>query len=299
MRKLLGLFMVAILALTAISGAILAQDTDTDTPAEASTWLGIAVEENDGQVVIVRVMPQSPATEALMVDDVIVAFDGTEVTSAAELSELVQAAEVGATATLDLLRDGEEVSAEVTLGSAPAQVMGRGPRPDAPPMEALEPLDAAQRLLQADLAETDNGFEVVNVLASRNPFSLEIGDIVTTINGQDATALDLQTLRESLRDDMRNAETPALNVIVERDGDQVTLTPAEGMGFGFGGGRGPQGGPMGPGGDHGGPNGGGGHGPQGGPNGGNGAPPPPQGGGNGGNDAPPAPQDAPAAGAAI
>ncbi|MBC7809882.1 MAG: PDZ domain-containing protein [Burkholderiales bacterium] len=281
MRKLTKIGIAATLAISTIGGAIFAQDTETTeaTAPEAAAWLGVAVAETDGQVVIVRVLPQSPAVEELLVDDVIVAFDGTDVASASELSELVQAAEPGDTATLDLLREGEEVSADVTLGSTPVRVVGGGNRPLQAEMAALEPLDAAQRLLQADLAEADGGFEVTNVLTSHNPFALEIGDVVATINGQDITALDLQTLR----DGMRNAETPGLNVTVERGGAEVTLTPAEGMGFGFGGGRGFGGG--------------GGRGPQGGPGGnqngggrdGNGAPPPPPDGQNGGNDAPPAP----------
>ena len=115
-----------------IGGGVLAQDTsaDTDTAAveTATAWLGIAVAETDGQVVVVRVMPQSPAIEALLVDDVIVAFDGTEIASAAELSELVQAAQPDDSVTLDVLRDGEEVSFDVTLGTAPQRGMGgRGP----------------------------------------------------------------------------------------------------------------------------------------------------------------------------
>src|SRR5262245_58410943 len=132
MRKLIGISMVAMFALSGVSGAIFAQDTQTETApnvtsAETRAWLGIAVVEEDAQVIVARVQPESPASAAeLLEGDVIVAFDGTDIATASELGELVQSAAPGDTATLDLLRDGEEVSTDITLGSAPERGFGRG-----------------------------------------------------------------------------------------------------------------------------------------------------------------------------
>jgi putative serine protease PepD len=52
--------------------------------------------------------------------DVIVAFDGTPVTSEAELQSAVDSKKPGDTASITVLRDGERVTVEVTLGTRPS-----------------------------------------------------------------------------------------------------------------------------------------------------------------------------------
>jgi serine protease Do len=227
MRKFIVIGVMIFAALTAAVNVIFAQDSsDTTTTA----WLGVALAESDNQVVIARVQPDSPAdTAGLLADDVIVSFNGEAISSASDLSDAVKAAASGDTATIEILRDGESQTVEVTLGSAPVRVprglFGRGFD------EAVDPLTMAERLLHADLETADGGYTVVDVLAISNPFSLEEGDIVTALNGQNITELDLSTLRDT----MQGMDQPALTLSVTRAGEEIALeSDMLGRGFGFG-----------------------------------------------------------------
>jgi PDZ domain-containing secreted protein len=232
MRKSIVLVLVVV-ALAVSAGVIFAQDTATS----AKAWLGVAVVESDSQVTIARVQTGSPADAAnLLINDVIVSFNGTEITSASGLVEAVQAAAPGDTVTVEVQRNGEPVSVEVTLTSTPTS--GR----DA--LASADPLTVAQIILHADLSAVDGGFEVTNVLSSRNPFELQVGDVVTAINDQAITELDVQALHTA----MRNAQSSTVTLSVTRAGESITLDVdmlgGRGMGMhGHGmGGRGQRGG---------------------------------------------------------
>lgn len=228
MRKFIVIGIMIFAAMTAAVNVIFAQDSTTTS---TSAWLGIALVENDGQVVIANIQPDSPAdTAGLLADDVIVSFNGEAVSSAKDLSDAVKAAAPGDTATLEILRNDESQTIEVTLGTAPARSQ-RGPLGDG--QAAIDPLTFAERLLNADLETADGGYTVVNVLTDINPFKLEEGDLVTALNGQNITELDLATLRDS----MPQMDQPALTLTVTRAGEEVTLEGDMMMGgrFGFGG----------------------------------------------------------------
>lgn len=87
------------------------QFSQSQTSAEAAAlrYLGYPT-----QVAVVGLTDDSPAVGALEPGDVVTAVDGTEVTEASELQDLVTAEPVGSTLTIDYLRDGEPGSAEVT-----------------------------------------------------------------------------------------------------------------------------------------------------------------------------------------
>lgn len=228
MRKFIVIGVMLFAALTAAVNVIFAQDSSQT--AATTAWLGVALAEKDGQVVIVRVQPNSPAgTAGLRANDVIVSFNGEAIGSASDLSDAVKAAAPGDSAAIEILRGGESQTVEVTLGSAPTRGV-RGMRNFG---EAVDPLTFAEHLLHADLEAADGGYTVVNVLANFNPFNLETGDIVTALNGQSITELDLSTLR-GMRPQM---EQPALTLSVVRNGEEVTLEsnlPGGFWGRGFG-----------------------------------------------------------------
>lgn len=208
MRKFILSGIMLVTALGFAVGSVFAQDT------EDTAWLGVAIVDQDDQVVIARVQTGSPANAAdLLIGDVIVSFDGEAVTSASDLSDKVKAAAPGDTVTLELLRNGESVSVEVTLGSTPTRFgRGRGAMPD-------DVLSAAEILLHVDLQEADAGFEVVNVFAGRNPFDLEEGDVITAVNDQAVAELDLETLMA----DLAAADDPQLTLTITRAGEEMTL----------------------------------------------------------------------------
>jgi membrane-associated protease RseP (regulator of RpoE activity) len=228
MRKVWTIGVLAVVALAVMAGTIMAQDS----AVTGSAWLGVALVEVDGQVMIARVQAGSPANVAsLLIGDVVVTADGTAVATASDLVKLVQAAAPGDVLSLELLRNGASVSADVTLGSASAALWGRFGRGQAAPFGGLT---AAEMLLHADLEEAEAGFTVVSVFGMRNPFELQQGDIVTSINGQAVAEFDLQALLT----DLAARDNPELSVSVVRDGAEVTLSSDGLFGVGRGMGRG-------------------------------------------------------------
>ena len=67
------------------------------------------------QVVITEITPGSPAEGILQVDDQVVAVNGRQVDTFYQLSRALNAAGVGGTVELTVLRDGDELTVSVTL----------------------------------------------------------------------------------------------------------------------------------------------------------------------------------------
>jgi S1-C subfamily serine protease len=113
--------------------AIVTQIIETGTAEHA--YLGIRMTEVEDGVAVTEVRPDTPADEAGLRaatgtrtengrqvptgGDVIVEFDGREVSSSAELQSAVDSKRPGDTATVTVLRGGERTSLEVTLDSRP------------------------------------------------------------------------------------------------------------------------------------------------------------------------------------
>jgi hypothetical protein len=70
----------------------------------------------DGGVLLVRVLTDGPAAGILHDGDIVISIDGNTVTKAKELAEHVHSAEPGDVLALAVIRDGEMIDAEVTLG---------------------------------------------------------------------------------------------------------------------------------------------------------------------------------------
>ncbi len=221
MRKVAGLTILALALAALTAGVLFAQDST----ATGGGWLGVAISEQNGEVVIARVQAGSPANAAgLLIGDVIVSFNGDAISSASDLVAKVRAAAPGDTVSLEVLRNGASQTVEVTLGSA-VQVGRAGRAP-----VTLDPLTWAQRLLNADLKAVDAGYEVVNVLASNNPFQLQIGDVVTAVNGQAVAELTPQGLAQG----MMQSGKLGLTVTIQRNGEEITLEPEfDSMGMRF------------------------------------------------------------------
>lgn len=202
--------------LVAATGAIIAQDVEDEAPEAPVAWVGIALVEENGEVSVARVQRESPADKAgLSRGDVIVTFDEEVVVSASQLSELVQSAAPGDVVVLAVLRDDETVRVEITLGSLPTRAITPGQSRDFD----YDTLEAAEVLLVADLEESENGYEVLDVFSLRNPFDLVEGDIITAVNEQPIDELDWQVLLS----DLATAQEPMIHLTVLRDGDQITL----------------------------------------------------------------------------
>jgi serine protease Do len=92
-------------------------------------WLGVRIQDVDADMVgaiegleeaagaLVTEVPEGPALDAGMeAGDVILSFEGTEITDTRNLVRMVGAAPVGETVTMEVLRDGQVLPLEVTLG---------------------------------------------------------------------------------------------------------------------------------------------------------------------------------------
>jgi membrane-associated protease RseP (regulator of RpoE activity) len=218
--------LAALAASTIGVGVIFAQDTTTVT----RNWLGIRLDQTEAGVVVERVLAGSPAADAgIEVGDVIISLDGATLATVGDLRDAIQAADEGATVALGVERDGESLDLDVTLETQ--EVGGRGGM-----FLADDPLAFAQMLLHADLTAVEGGYEVTNVLSLRNPFNVQVGDVVTSINGLDITALDATALRDSLVD-----ADGTFSLSVTRGSESLTVEGEAGRGFGGRGGRGPGG----------------------------------------------------------
>ncbi|MFZ4827290.1 MAG: PDZ domain-containing protein [Phototrophicaceae bacterium] len=250
-KKLLLIKIVLALASLGIVASLFAQDTVTATTEQ--TFLGVGLAESNNQVVISRVMNASPADQAgLLIGDVITSVNGTAVTTATEVSDLVLALAAGDVVTLEIERQGEVQTVEATLVSLPVSAMGgrhgnhggfggRGgdmnddmddmfgwhfgngmPFAEGEIFAMPIPADQtmAEMLLGADLTETDAGQEVVSIWDNHLGLELQVGDIITSVNGVAVAELDLNALHTELF----NMDTPTLTIEITRAGDPMTLT---------------------------------------------------------------------------
>lgn len=82
-----------------------------------NVYLGVALEASDDVVSISAVTEDSPAAEAgLLVGDEIAAINGEDVSSPMDVVMAIGDLDAGDTVTLDIVRDGETMSIEATLG---------------------------------------------------------------------------------------------------------------------------------------------------------------------------------------
>ncbi|MFN8373409.1 MAG: PDZ domain-containing protein [Anaerolineae bacterium] len=85
------------------------------------SFLGVSLEETTDGLTITAVSDGSPAADAgLQAGDVLLAIGDTEVSTVQEAREAVRTLEPGASVVLQILRNGDEQSIVVTVGTVPA-----------------------------------------------------------------------------------------------------------------------------------------------------------------------------------
>lgn len=197
-------FMMTIaLLLTGVIGIVSAQDEDTTT---GNAFLGVQYEEADAGIRIINVVPESPASIAeLQVDDVITAVNG-ETVDVETFADTIRAQSVGDVITLDVDRGDETLTLEVTLAEAPQMPVMTF---NAPPQQAF---------LGIRVEESDAGVVITEVIedSPAAEIGLQVGDVITQIDGEDVTSL-----REAVRAISGQRNNPTLSITVERDGETV------------------------------------------------------------------------------
>ncbi len=202
-------------------------------------WLGVQIQDVTPDMVdgiagleaavgaLVNSVPPGPAMNAgVEAGDVILSFDGQEVTDTRELVRIVAEAPVGKAVVLDILRRGERIDVTVTLGrreTAQASMPG-----SEAPMEPAEPEQTellGLTLSQVNKAMIDEYGLAPNatglVVTDLDPMSdavskgLQPGDLITQVNQVDvATVAEFEDQIAMARDGGRRS----VLVFVNREG---------------------------------------------------------------------------------
>jgi membrane-associated protease RseP (regulator of RpoE activity) len=255
------------------SAAVFAQDATPEVTPETSTeqaaqptraYFGAALDNTADGVVVVELEVDGPADlGGLEVDDVLVSIGGTEITSVRQAREVVRALPVGEPVEVVVLREGEEVTLEITPGEAPADMLppigrpgrGDGPGDGRPGRGDMMPffgmgavgmngfLGVNYRNLDADLAaenelDVTEGALVGEVVADSpaEAAGLLAGDVILAVNGEPVDAE--RTLRDRL---IAYEPDDVVTLDVLRDGETIQIdvtlvSPADfmpGMEMGF------------------------------------------------------------------
>jgi serine protease Do len=166
-------------------------------------WLGVRIQDLTPDMVdaieglasahgaLVTDVPEGPAAEAGMQSgDVILTFEGDEVRDTRELVRLVGAAPVGDTVTLEVLRGGEVVPLEVTLGrredaeAAVVPASAEAAEPGSGEMLGLSLSEPSPEVLrQFDLDEGTEGLIVTEVAPDSDAAGkgIQPGDVITEV----------------------------------------------------------------------------------------------------------------------
>ncbi|RME94404.1 MAG: PDZ domain-containing protein, partial [Alphaproteobacteria bacterium] len=162
--------------------------TVTDSIAES-----LGMPEPKGALVA-SVTPDSPAAKAgFEAGDVILSFDGQEIETMRELPKVVARTRIGKTVTVEVMRNGERKSFEVTIGRLPEQKVAArdsgGEEPTAPESESekvlglsIAPLNEALRR-QYQISNKVKGVVVTavepdSVAAEKN---IKAGDVIVEV----------------------------------------------------------------------------------------------------------------------
>jgi serine protease Do len=167
-------------------------------------WLGVLIQEVTRDLadsfgmtrptgaLVARVLPDSPAEAAgLEVGDVILSFNGVEVTRSSALPPIVGRTRVGKPAQVEILREGKRTTLEVVIAELPPddEVAARQPRaPEADPDKTsllgmdLEPVPQEMR----EALDLESGGVVVAGVAQGPARDARIvrGDVLVMINNQ-------------------------------------------------------------------------------------------------------------------
>lgn len=169
-------------------------------------WLGIYLDNERTEAVVVEVIPESPAARAgFKAGDVLLAVGDRATATREDFIAAVRAGKVGERLAVRLLRDGKEQLLEVVLGQRPESVnqppaAGGAGRPDRPmpaiesaPVRPVAPPAAGERrgYLGISVRETEDGIVVDRVLdGPAKAAGVAPGDRVVRVGDQAVQGLE-------------------------------------------------------------------------------------------------------------
>ena len=202
----------------------------------ARGWLGVMIQDVNRDLaesfgmdrpqgaLVAEVVRGSPAEDAgFEVGDVILRFDGQDVTTSAALPPMVGRQAVDSEVEVDIVRQGESKTITLTLGELPEEMQARAepeaeePEPE-PQEERIEELGIELRTLESDEREAldlDRGGVLIDSIDSgvAAEAGLRQNDVITMLNQEQVESVE--QFREVLADVPRGSSVP---VLVYRDG---------------------------------------------------------------------------------
>ena len=173
-------------------------------------WLGVTIQEitpelsqkfglKDSKGALVGdVSKDSPAEKAgIMKGDVIIEFNGKEVTSVANLRNMVSQTKVGTSAIVKIIRDGKEVILNVVIAEMPKEIAGTPQEPSPEEIQrnvfsGIHVMDLTKDVLQQlGLGIDEKGVVVVNVEQGSvaEEAGLKKGDVIQEIDRKRITGV--------------------------------------------------------------------------------------------------------------
>lgn len=195
-------------------------------------WLGVLIQEVNRDLaesfglkrprgaLVAEVMSGSPAEDAgLQSGDIVLAYEGEDVTLSSDLPPMVGRTPIGETATLEVLRGGEMINVEVEIGRLPEDGQARRASPaEADGNSSSAPLGLSVEPLPDELADawdlSSGGVLVTGVAGGpAQEAGIRPNDVITELNRRPVSSVDeFRAVVESLPEDS------AVSVRVVRDG---------------------------------------------------------------------------------
>ncbi|MEJ6389364.1 Do family serine endopeptidase [Gymnodinialimonas ulvae] len=203
-------------------------------------WLGVRIQDVDEAMAeamdleeargaMVTDVPTGPALDAgVEVGDVILSFDGRDISDTRELVRIVGESNVGETVRVLVFRDGATETLRVTLGrretaeAADAAPEGSDTTPDVAPTSeilgmSLAPLtDELREQLNAQNVSGGLVIQELDPVSEAAEMGLRVGDIITEVTQQSVeNVAEFQTLVQAARD----AGQQSILLLIRRDGN--------------------------------------------------------------------------------
>jgi len=211
-----------------------------DNGSVSRGWLGVLIQEVNRDLaesfglkrprgaLVAEVMTGSPAEKAgLQAGDIVLKYEGEDVTLSSDLPPMVGRTPVGESATMEVMREGRQITLDVEIGKLPEE----GAEPASAPASgnngpSSAPLGMTVEPLPAELQESlgvSGGVLVTDV--ARGP-ALDAGirprDVITELNRRKVTSVD--DFREAVSS-LPNASAVSVRVVRQGRATYLVMKP--------------------------------------------------------------------------
>ena len=162
-----------------------------------------------------NVNPNGPSKKAgVESGDVILKFNDEEINKMSDLPRIVAEADVGSTASLEIWRKNKKINIEVVLGELPGEVVTER-------NNNVNPADEYKKIMSLGITivNNDSGIEVVSI--EKEDSNLQKGDIITEVNLEKVTDVDLF---DKIVSKLEQSGRSSVLLKILRDEDQIWIT---------------------------------------------------------------------------